>query len=62
MIRQVLMVGADNKGLSHTKISKQVKIDEEKVKNNFHVGEIHEVTLHLVSNVLSICVSWHDHE
>jgi hypothetical protein len=56
------MVGADNKGLSHTKISKQVKIDEEKVKNNFHVGEIHEVTLHLVSNVLSICVSWHDHE
>jgi hypothetical protein len=54
------MVGADNKGLSCSKISKQVKIDEEKVKNNFHVGEIHEVILHLVGNVLNICVSWHD--
>jgi hypothetical protein len=42
------------------KSQKKVKIDEEKVKNNFHVGEIHEVTLHLVSNVLNICVSWHD--
>jgi hypothetical protein len=62
MIRQVLMVGADNKGLSCSKITKQVKIDEKKMKNNFHVGEIHEVTLHLVSNLLSICVSWHDHE
>jgi hypothetical protein len=28
------MVGADNKGLSCSKISKKVKIDEEKVKNN----------------------------
>jgi hypothetical protein len=37
-------------------------MDEEKLKKKFHVGEIHEVTLHLVSNVLSICVSWHDHE
>jgi hypothetical protein len=54
------MVVADNKDLSCSKISKKVKIDEEEVKNNFHIGEIHEVTLHLVNNVLNICVSWHD--
>jgi len=31
-----------------------------KVKNSFHVKEIHRVTLHLASSALKICVSLHN--
>jgi hypothetical protein len=46
-----------NKGLSYYYFSKQMKMGGEKVKNSFHVKEIHRVTLHLVSNALNICIS-----
>jgi hypothetical protein len=33
-----------------------------KNEKHFPSGEIHGVILHLVSNVLNICVSLHDHD